>query len=121
MNRAFATLIFLCSGMAFAAPPPPAAQQEIKHLLAYLKDSGCEFNRNGTWYGANEATGHLKKKYDYLLKKELVASAEDFIRQAATESSMSGKPYTVRCGASSPSPSGEWFKAELEKHRAAHR
>lgn len=114
-----ASLLF--ASAAFAGEPTPEAKQEISYLLNYLKTSGCEFNRNGSWYGAEDAVNHLNKKYDYLLKKGMVSTTEDFIKQAATESSMSGKPYLVKCGTMASVPSGPWFQAELGKRRSAKR
>ena len=77
--------------------PEPGAdarsQQEILGLLRFVASSGCLFIRNGSEYPATEARDHLQKKLDYLEKKGLVDSSEDFIARAATESSMSGKPY----------------------------
>jgi hypothetical protein len=102
---------------AFAGEPPPAARQEIDHLVTYLKNSGCQFNRNGSWYGAGDAVDHINQKYQYLVKRDLVASAEDFIARAASESSFSGKAYLVKCGSGAPQPSGPWLKAELDKYR----
>jgi len=101
------------------AAPPPAARQEIAHLIGYLTASGCSFQRNGTWHDATQAAKHLQRKYDYLLKRDLVASGEDFIARAATESSLTGKPYQVRCGGNAPVASAAWLKAELAKYRAA--
>lgn len=121
MRAFFLALLFALCSPAFAAEPTPEAKQEISSLLNYLKSSGCEFNRNGTWYGAEEAVNHLNKKYDYLLKKGLVSSSEDFIKQAATESSMSSKAYLVKCGAGSPVQSGPWFRAELARLRGGKR
>ncbi len=43
-------------------------------------------------------------------------TAEDFIRLAASESSMSHKPYQVRCG-SEQLPSAVWFGEELQRFR----
>src|SRR4051812_30662737 len=97
MKRLILTLLLL-SGLAFASEPSPAARQEIAYLIGYLKSSGCHFNRNGNWYSASEAADPLNQKYQYLLKKGLVSSAKDFISRAASESSMSGKPYQVKCG-----------------------
>lgn len=109
--------LLLLPGLALAATPSPAARQEIDHLLSHLGQSGCQFNRNGSWHDSAEAVDHLQQKYQYLLKKGLVSSAEDFIARAASESSMSGKPYLVRCGAAAPVPSGNWLKAELNRYR----
>ena len=104
--------------LAFAGEPSPVAKQEIAHLVGYLKDSGCQFGRNGSWYGSGEAVDHINEKYDYLLRKGLVASAEDFIARAASESSISGKPYQVKCGSAEPVQSGPWLRAELARYRA---
>lgn len=61
-------------------------------MLSFVEDSGCTFIRNGSEYPAAEARAHLQKKLDYLERKDLVASSEDFIERAATQSSLSGKP-----------------------------
>lgn len=101
------------------AAPPPAARQEIAHLIGYLTASGCSFQRNGSWHDAAEAAKHLQRKYDYLQKRDLVATSEEFIARAASESSLSGKPYQVRCSGNAPVASAAWLKAELAKYRGA--
>jgi hypothetical protein len=104
-------------GAALAAPEPKAPA-EIAHLLDYVATPGCRFNRNGSWHEGAEARAHLKKKYDYLLKRDLVTNAESFIAGAATESSMSGKPYLVQCGEGQPVASAVYMKDELARFRA---
>lgn len=113
-------MLAVVSCTAWAAPTESAAA-EIDHLFAYLGSSGCTFNRNGTWYSAAQAVEHLHGKYDYLLRKGLVTTAESFVDQAASRSSMSGKPYLVRCGSAKPIESGPWFHAELTRYRDAKR
>jgi hypothetical protein len=39
----------------------------------------------------------ISKEYAFLLDKGWVSKAEEFIARAATQSSMSGTPYQVRC------------------------
>ena len=102
---------------AFALEPSSVARDEIEHLLTYLEQSGCEFFRNGEWYGAAKAKDHLNEKYSYLLKKNLIGEAEDFIRLAAAKSSVSGKPYQVRCQGSKPIASEIWLSEELSRYR----
>ena len=92
---------------------------EIHQLFKALEASGCEFNRNGTWYNGQKASEHLHRKYDYLLKKGLVTSTESFIGLAASESSMSGRAYMVRCGKSAPVRSKAWFLGKLAELRKA--
>ena len=95
----------------------PKYQAEVRHLLDYLGASKCQFYRNGEWHGPQKAKEHLNKKYRYLLKKSLIHSTEQFIALGATESSTSGEPYRVRCGAERAIPSGKWLTAELARYR----
>ena len=105
------------SAAAVHAAPQAATAIEIDGLFSALLTSGCEFNRNGSWYSAKQASQHLQGKYDYLLKKGLVTSTESFIDLGASKSSMSGKPYLVRCGKSPPVESRSWFMARLSQIR----
>ena len=115
----FATL--LAAGVpSWAAVPSTAARTEIEHLLAFVAKSGCQFNRNNTWYSSPEASAHLAEKERYLAQRGHIASAEDFIAKAATKSSMTGKPYTVRCGSEPAIASDEWLMAELRRSRQGH-
>lgn len=100
-----------------AASLPAVTQSEITHLLDYLAASGCAFQRSGTWYEAGAARKHLEMKLDYLQKRNMVKSTEDFLKLAATSSSMYGDTYKVRCGSQLPVPSAEWLGAELIRLR----
>ncbi len=111
-------ILLLVSGAAFAQNPLPATSREIGQLFAALESSRCEFHRNGSWHSAQKASEHLHRKYDYLLEKGLVTSTESFIELAATKSSMTGKPYLVRCGNAQPVPSMSWFTSKLKELRA---
>lgn len=116
------------SAAALAQAPAPAAQQapkaakaqrEIDQLITALGGSGCQFQRNGSWYPASEAQSHLRRKYDYLRKRDLVASAEQFIERAGSASSMSGKPYQVRCPGQPVVTSSTWLTTRLAAIRHA--
>ena len=111
----------LIASAALAAEPSPVAKKEIQYLFTNLEGSGCQFNRNGTWHTAQEASGHLQRKYKHLLDKGMISTTESFIDQGAATSSSSGKPYQVRCGGADAKAeaSAVWFKAELAKHRQA--
>jgi hypothetical protein len=114
-------LAVMVASMGLASQATPATQLEIEHLFSYLRQSGCQFFRNGTWHSANEAAGHLNRKYQYLRDKGLVPSTEAFIERAASESSMSGQAYRVRCGSNPAVDSADWFGAELERYRQLRR
>ena len=124
MNRpilsAFLGIALLAPVMATAAPSPQA-KREITRLMESLSSSSCEFNRNGTWYGAAKAREHLQRKYDYLLKKNLVDTAEQFIERAASRSSFSGKAYRVRCPGQAERDSEDWFRDRLQRLRDSGR
>jgi len=109
----------LASPCAFAAEDA-RTHAEVVHLLDYLGRSGCQFQRNGTWYDAQKARAHLEDKYAYLQKRDLVPDAQAFIARAASESSMSGKAYAVKCGDGQAVPSARWLGDELQRYRAAH-
>lgn len=93
-------------------------QREIAGLFAALDRSGCQFRRNGRWYGATRAHAHLQRKYDYLVAHARVPDAETFITLAATRSSLSGRAYAVRCAGAAEVPSATWFRRELARLRA---
>lgn len=115
-----ASIVLLAAAHAATATPlPPAARAEVDALLTRLQASGCEFNRNGSWYAGAEAKGHLLKKLEYLEGKDMVQTAEQFIERGASSSSMSGKPYLVRCPGKAPVESAQWLKTDLLAVRAA--
>jgi hypothetical protein len=97
---------------------PNAAQKEIGQLLARIEASNCSFSRNGTWHAPADARKHLQMKVDYMVKRNMLGSAEDFIAKAATASSVSGEAYQIRCGAQEPMASAAWLTAELKRIRS---
>lgn len=118
MKIAYAAAIGLwLAGVASAQAPSPDARREIEYLFGRLAQSECQFNRNGSWYAPKQAVDHLRKKYNYLLKRDGVATAEAFVKNAGSQSSMSGKPYEVRCGTHAAVASSSWFLAELARFR----
>ena len=121
MKRFALALAVLFSSPTWASEPDAVGRNEITHLFSHLKSSGCQFYRNGSWHTSSAAVSHLQRKYEYLLKKGLISTAESFVVQAARESSVSGKPYLVKCGDASPVESGAWFNQELARYRATSR
>lgn len=117
-TKFFVALILLmpvCISALAATPEPVRA--EIQTLLGVLHHSGCEFNRNGSWYSSAEAHAHLQKKFDYLDGKDMVHTTEQFIDLGASTSSMSGKAYVVRCAAMKPVESKTWLLDQLATMR----
>jgi hypothetical protein len=93
------------------------AQTEINYLLGFVESSGCEFYRNGSWYDSKSAQAHLRYKYEMLAAADRITTAEDFIEKAATKSSLSGRPYQVRCGGGEAVTSNQWLRDVLTRYR----
>ena len=120
MTRIALTLILLLSGFftAAQAAEPAITKTEIAHLFTVLETSSCQFNRNGSWHDAKEASAHLSTKYKYLQNLNLIPSTEKFIDRAATESSFSNRAYQIKCADNVVQPSAPWFTAALQKYRS---
>ncbi len=118
LGKAFlpALIVALTILPAARAAPPPVAEIEINHLLGLMEQSGCEFFRNGTWYDGQRAQAHLRAKYDALIASNQIKTAEDFIDKAASNSSLSGQPYQIRCGGAAMT-THQWFAAALARFR----
>jgi hypothetical protein len=120
MTRNILSLIFVLSSFftAVQAAEPAVTKAEIAHLFTVLETSSCQFNRNGSWHDAKEASAHLSTKYKYLQNLNLVPSAEKFIERAATESSFSNRAYQIKCADNVVQPSAPWFTVALLKYRS---
>ena len=92
-------------------------QEEISHLLGYVAQTQCRYERNGSYYTGQQAATHIQKKYDYY--KDEIGDAETFIELSATKSTMSGKSYSIHCEGQSVQSSKEWLLAELKRYRAS--
>jgi hypothetical protein len=99
------------------AQPTAEAETEIDYLLTFVEVSGCEFYRNDSWYNSEQARAHLQKKYEYLSARDRIQTAENFIQLAATKSSMSGKPYEIRCGECTSTAASKWLTGVLLRYR----
>jgi len=99
------------------AEPPVNVQVEVDFLLGYVEGSGCDFYRNGTWHDPKTAQAHLRDKYRYLAARNLINTTEDFIEKVATQSSLTGQPYKVRCRDGATVTSNQWLHAELARFR----
>jgi len=89
--------------------------EEIDHLLDTVAASGCTFIRNGKEYDSDDARDHLQMKRKR--GKRYFDSAEEFISRLASKSSMSGKPYRIRCAGEGEVNAGDWFADVLARYR----
>jgi len=116
-----ALALALACACALAGTTPAPVRTEIDGLLSRLQASGCQFQRNGSWYSGAEARKHLLRKLEAVEARGTLQSTEQFISLAASRSSFSGKPYLVRCGGTPPVESGEWLSGQLASLRGAAR
>lgn len=130
--RAAAIVLALGLGLGLGLPPganaaTPAATPasrgtvaaEINGLIKALGESGCTFQRNGSWHDATEARDHLRRKYEWMRDRGKISSAEQFIRDGASRSSMTGREYQVRCYGQADLSAAAWLTAQLRLQRRA--
>ena len=99
------------------AEPSPTTVREIDQLMTALGTSRCEFQRNGHWHDSAQAQAHLRKKYAWLRKRDMVDNAEQFIELAGSKSSLSGRAYQVRCPGQPVMASAAWLRSRLAELR----
>ena len=92
-----------------------STQSEINHILDFVGATDCKYERNGTMHNGKEAVEHINKKYAYY--SDDIDSAEDFIKYAATKSTMSGKYYRIHCNNKPTVKSRDWLLNELNVYR----
>ena len=97
------------------------AEKEIQYLIESIASSGCNFERNGDIHSAKDAASHLNRKLgnaksSWFAPSEDKWTAELFIEKVASGSSLSGKPYYIKCKEKA-SKAGEWLKGKLEEYR----
>ncbi len=109
--------LLIIAGMLFIGTAIADTQQEINHLLEFVSNTTCQYERNGTFYDGVRAEQHIKKKYEYF--KDRIHSAEDFIKYSATKSTLSGKQYKIHCADMAVQNSSDWLFDELKKYRDA--
>ena len=90
-------------------------QAEIDHLLDFVRNTSCKYDRNGTIHDGPEAMDHINMKYEHYKKK--VKTTEDFIKYSATKSLISGKKYQIRCPDSEAVFASDWLLGELKVFR----
>lgn len=103
-------IIFYCPKGVMAS-----TQDEIDHLLSFISNTECSYERNGSLYKGGRAREHIERKFDHYRKN--IHSAEDFIHYSATKSVLSGKSYHVHCPQMPAQESAKWLTNELRRYR----
>jgi hypothetical protein len=104
---------------AFAVATPAMTEKaKIEALIAAVEAlPDAKFIRNGSEHDAAAAADHLRLKWRNAGKR--VATAEDFIRYCATESSLTGRRYRIRFADGREVDSAEFFNAALARIETA--
>jgi hypothetical protein len=91
---------------------------EIEYLLTSVGSSNCTFIRNGTEHSSTSAESHLRMKYEKT--RRYIDNAEEFIDKLASESSWTGKAYTLDCPSTEAQATRTWLLDRLTEYRAAN-
>jgi len=87
-------------------------EQKIQHLISAVESlNGAVFIRNGSEHTPHEAAEHMRRKLS--ASSEGIHTAEDFIQQIATGSSISGEEYQIRFADGRTVPAHEYLREEL--------
>ena len=110
------SIISLCLTMQVqAATDKPVKNDRIEYLLREISVSNCTFIRNNSDHSSTEAEKHLRMKYNRTRSR--IKTAVAFIDHLASQSSWTGKPYSIRCASSAAEPSRDWLYRKLEQYR----
>jgi Family of unknown function (DUF5329) len=90
---------------------------EVKHLLAFIKNSKCNLVRNSDVHTGEIVAKHIEKKYNYF--RDDIKNTEEFIEYAATKSTLSGIYYMVNCPGGKSIKAQDWLAQELQSFRNA--
>jgi hypothetical protein len=111
----FATFQLAEATVAEAAAASPLTEgQKIDRLIARVESlEGAKFIRNGTEHSPGDAAKHLREKRDYAGDK--LKTAEEFIEQIGSRSSLTGEEYTIRFADGRVVKAGEFLREDLKK------
>jgi len=100
MERVRGKLMFLMILLLVSLDSPKATAQadvekkKIEFLLSQIEAlKGAKFWRNGSSYTPKQASDHLRMKWEKAGKS--IKTAQSFIENIASKSSMSGKAYEI--------------------------
>ena len=92
-------------------------RQKIERLIKHVGSlDDAVFIRNDADHSCDEAAGHMRDKWKW--KKQEISTARDFIRIAATKSTVSGKPYLIRFKDGREVMCGAYLLGELDRIEA---
>lgn len=93
-------------------------QKKIDYLVHQVADlKGAHFIRNGVAYDADKAADHLQRKLRYA--GDRIETAEQFIAEVGTASSMTGTKYLIELADGTKVESAEYLHEKLAEYPSA--
>jgi phage-related protein len=114
----------LCWAVAMLPAPAlaavsPSEQARIDRLIEYVRSRhDVVFVRNGSDYSCEDAANFMRGKLKAMGAQ--VSTAQQFIEQIATKSSMTGQPYTSRFADGKTMPLAQFLSDELRRMDGKH-
>jgi hypothetical protein len=97
-----------------SAAEPMSEQAKIDGLLSMIESAeGDVFIRNGSEHSAKDAAEHLRNKWKSAGNK--IVTAEQFIDEIATKSSLTGEPYRIRRAGGAEILAGDYLRGKLHE------
>lgn len=110
------TLMLLCAQAQVQAQTNEEAMIERLIMVVETMPEGTKFIRNGTAHDGGRAAEHLRMKYAN--GKKYASTAELFIENIASRSSLSGRDYTIAFADGKTVTAREFFMEALRKIQA---
>jgi hypothetical protein len=115
----FAFVCVLSVGLTVVSARDVRQQTRIEFLLHEVETAaGVKFIRNGTEHDGPAAAAHLRSKLDFAGAR--IATAEDFVKYCASESSMTHQKYKVRLADGTVVDAAAYFLGALRKFDEKH-
>jgi hypothetical protein len=116
MFRVSALLLTGLAVLAHAQPSLGIEARKIEYLITAVRSlQGATFFRNGKAYDSVAAADHLRTKWR--MAGSHVQTAEDFIRECASASSVSGTPYSIHFADGHMVMSAQFLREKLSEYK----
>lgn len=91
-------------------------KRRIEFLIESVAQLDAVFVRNSTEHSPEEAAEHLEIKLRYVMSRVNLSTftAEQFVEQVASKSSLTGKPYMIHFSNGISVPAKDWLLNQLK-------
>ncbi|HEY6527215.1 MAG TPA: DUF5329 family protein [Cellvibrionaceae bacterium] len=116
-RRTFLPCLLMFTALIARHAVAASSEDEINALIRAIETSGYQFIRNGDMHPAAQAAEHLRLKYSK--GKNYAPTAEAFIENLASQSSISKTPYYLLTPEGEKILCANWLHQQLIQQRAA--